>query len=739
MDKTKLSLLKKLAGLACLLLACLLAVLWGRRAVRDAADGQARYRIVNDEYSRVVELTDPINGVTQTLPLEAGETLYGVRLLFATYERVPHGTGHALLLDPAGDGVARADFDMTALLDNTFYGIVFEQPVTPAAAGDYTLLLRFDRATEEDRIGLYASEGAVAGMPLAMANGGALDATAAVQYMTDYTGSLPSTGFLAVGLLLTAAVVGAAALLWLGASPLRLGAFCLAAAGLGLAFCLVTPPLGGPDEYVHLAGSYAMASERLGQHTYDLEGRLLMRACDAPHMSDVTGPADAFVYKRVFSTLAERGCDGALTAAAEVRSPGKVAALLYLPQTAGVLLARVLGLGFTGLVLAGRLCNLAVYIALAAFALWRMPYGKNLLFVTMLLPGCLQLAASFSPDALVLGLAFAFTAHVLAMAAEERALRGWECAVLLALAAALGPAKAVYVLLVGLVLLIPARRFAKPLYGLGLKAGAFAAAALGWLVYNLEYIRYILRDVNEMTMLVLVLALAAAAVAARPLLRRWLALPRRTRLAVLCAGGAAALVLAVAALMALRIGGALTPEQLAAGIQPNGDSIYTWSVGYTLRHLPGMVKLLVATLCAKLPQLVQEVLGMRPGEPIVYGLELSWAITVALLGLVLVAACRPAERAPRLGLAHRWAMALILLGVSGLLVFACLTWTPVNYEILFGLQGRYFLPVLPLALLLWGENDWLRLGRDLTRPVCLAAAALPALALLQAMCLYAAH
>ena len=45
--------------------------------------------------------------------------------------------------------------------------------------------------------------------------------------------------------------------------------------------------------------------------------------------------------------------------------------------------------------------------------------------------------------------------------------------------------------------------------------------------------------------LVLVLALAAAAVAARPLLRRWLALPRRTRLAVLCAGGAAALVLAV--------------------------------------------------------------------------------------------------------------------------------------------------------------------------------------------------
>ena len=45
----------------------------------------------------------------------------------------------------------------------------------------------------------------------------------------------------------------------------------------------------------------------------------------------------------------------------------------------------------------------------------------------------------------------------------------------------------------------------------------------------------------------------------------------------------------------------------------------------------------------------------------------------------------------------------------------------------------------PLALLLWGENGWLRLGRDLSRPVRLGAVLLPALALMQAMYLYAAH
>ena len=35
-----------------------------------------------------------------------------------------------------------------------------------------------------------------------------------------------------------------------------------------------------------------------------------------------------------------------------------------------------------------------------------------------------------------------------------------------------------------------------------------------------------------------------------------------------------------------------------------------------------------------------------------------------------------------------------LLAVAG-----CLLWTPTHYDTLYGLQGRYFLPVLPLVLL----------------------------------------
>ena len=90
------------------------------------------------------------------------------------------------------------------------------------------------------------------------------------------------------------------------------------------------------------------------------------------------------------------------------------------------------------------------------------------------------------------------------------------------------------------------------------------------------------------------------------------------------------------------------------------------------------------------------------------------------------------------GKARGWCCAATV--VSCLLAVAgCLLWTPTHYETLYGLQGRYFLPVLPLALLLWGENRWLCLGRDLTRPLALAQAALCGLAALQTMALFAAR
>ena len=71
-------------------------------------------------------------------------------------------------------------------------------------------------------------------------------------------------------------------------------------------------------------------------------------------------------------------------------------------------------------------------------------------------------------------------------------------------------------------------------------------------------------------------------------------------------------------------------------------------------------------------------------------------------GAVLAAGlCGPAGAGARrwpYGKARGWCCAATV--VSCLLAVAgCLLWTPTHYETLYGLQGRYFLPVLPLLLL----------------------------------------
>jgi len=82
-----------------------------------------------------------------------------------------------------------------------------------------------------------------------------------------------------------------------------------------------------------------------------------------------------------------------------------------------------------------------------------------------------------------------------------------------------------------------------------------------------------------------------------------------------------------------------------------------------------------------------------------YTLDLAWG-WVAALYLLLAFAALPAQDAALLPTGRgRAACALAALLCCALAVGGCLLWTPIRYGTLYGLQGRYFLPVLPLLLL----------------------------------------
>lgn len=752
--------------LAGLLLAAVSALVlaWAGYDLAQRVDDQPVFRIVNDTYSQRVELPAD-GGLVQALPVRADQALYGVRLNLTTYEHAfATGQLHAELTDDSGAVLARGTLDCITLKDDTFAALIFEQPYTSESDRTLYLHLWYDGTVEGDAgcpIGLWASEGVTepmeetgltGTMPLTVYTDGTdLDATAAVQYVVDYSGSWSQRLSLVLGLLLFAAVVLGFVLLGRRAAFWAVVLVC--GALLGGAFSVVTPPLVGPDEYTHLSNSYQAASELLGQPLTNGEEdgwRLLVRSCDAPYFTAQSGDIGIFAYKEYLSHLGDRADSAVTDTPTDFTVGTSFNRTLYLGQTLGVALARLMGLGFHGMLLAGRLGNLLVYLVLAALAAALMPRRwKGLLACVALLPQTLQLAASFSADATVLGLVFCFTA--LCFSLRERPARRAELVLLAVLAFLIGPAKAIYLPVPALVLMVPAahldprRSPAAPtvrLAGRQLRPGtlikvlALVLAVLGWVNMNMGALIYATRDVDNVG---LTRAAVAVAIAAALLGLVYWKIHSSPRLKKVFFGVLAAGLCVAVPVMFWRLThmwGGLTPEQLVDSVQPNGDSIYTYSAGYICRNLPATIKLLLRSVSAEGAAWLQGLLGTALGEPIVYPIAVSWLLGVGLV-LVLLAAALPQQDAPALSGRLRAGSWIIVALVVGLTFFAALSWTPINYTTIFGVQGRYWLPVLPLVLILLGSTRTFSVRKNIARPAVMATLCLTSLVLLQGAGLYA--
>ena len=731
-----------LGGLA-LALILLLVFGWTGYKLYSNMENVNEYQIIHDGYTEKQALypTDPAAGLVQQLPDGTGETLYGLRLMFATNERVAHGGFLVELLEgEAQTVVASCTRDMTLLLDGAFIDVLFDAPVTLKPEEHYQMHVSLVPHTPDDVAGLVYGEGELAQPGLALYEAGEEPEqarTAAMQYITNHADSRFAIKLFApIALILFVTLMLGWWLIFVKRARFDV-LFVVFAMGLGLVWALVTPPLAAPDEYVHAAGAYDWASRLTGGAGVQ-EGLLTMRAGDAAHMLDHSGPIGPIAYKEEWDGLTNWGVSGALTESAKVRVPVSVQPVQYLGQTLGILLARLFGLGYYPMLLMGRIFNLLLFILLTALAIRFTPVGKQVFFTVGLLPACLSLAGSLSADPVVIGLAFLFAALCLKGRYGKGTFGTGLQVTLMVLAALLAPAKAIYVVVILLCLMIPDERMGGPKRSWLIKAGVMIAALVGWIAVNGSVLKFIFRsmDLGRMG-----LAIGALVVLAAVLLVCWHRWGNRP---VFRRSAAAALVLLVllavfAGIWVMQSSGIeLTPEEYAEGIRPNGDSIYTFSVGYVLSHLPQTLKLIVNTLIEQLPVYLQGLVGTLPGEPIVYGLQLSWTMTIALFLLLLAVSMRQVGQPHRLTCKVRMGMGAVTVLVAMLVIAACITWTPINWTVIFGIQGRYLLPVLPLALLWLGDCDSLAFQKNRKSGLCMTSGLLTGAAALEALLLFAA-
>ena len=741
---------KKFLRVLCSLLAAALAAWctvllcrWVGYDLQERLGNTPSYEIINDDYSQIIDI--PAEGLTQAMPLKAGQPFYGVRFKFSTHGQL-YKSGMTMVeaYNEAGEQILFAAGNFLNIWDDTFTEFTCNEAYIPDH--DETLTIRlYNESAWDGPLGVWASEGEVSGMPLSVTDGDTFNATMAMQRVSDFTGSWPAALAARLQKPLAAAVFIAVLLAMLHA-PLYLFVPAVGLA-LGVTFTYVTPALVAPDEYTHLAAAYELASTWSGQTAADEDGNLLLRECDAAHFGTKTGDIGVLAYKNeAIAETSEPGSPDVLTTHSEVKAGQGSGS--YLAQALGIRLARAQGKNFYTMLLYGRLANLILYLLLAALAVWLAPTSlRGLLACVALLPMPLQLAASLSPDAAVLGLVFSFTALCLRLRGEKAVW--WQKILLIVLGGLTAPGKAIYLPVILLCLLIPAENLTydeNPTVkflgeelpgGCCIHAATLVLAFCFWLAANLNAVAYAARDMNTT---VLVTAAAAAAVLLVLALAAYLKLHKRPKVFLWCKVAFAAVLVvgAVGGVYAVsHMGGGLDPDQLTM-TYPNGDSIWTFSFGYICRNIPATVKLLLRTLPEQGALWLQGLLGTTLGEPIVYRIDVSWLLGVGLLLAVLAAALPRQEEPALLGRRSKAGTAGICLCVVLAVLAAALNWTPINYQTLFGLQGRYLLPILPLALLLVKSSKKLVLRGDVSHAAALCTSTLTMLTLLQGFGLYAA-
>ncbi len=270
---------------------------------------------------------------------------------------------------------------------------------------------------------------------------------------------------------------------------LRADRFFLAAALVfGAAFVAATAPFHVPDEPAHFYRAFAIS-----------EGDLTAEA--RPGRTGAMLPASLGTLVDLFAgTIAhpERGIDPGIFAAARriELEPGSrsfldfpttavTTPLSYLPQAAAIAAGRLFGASPLALLYLARLANLLAATALIHAGLRQLPAYRWLGVAIALTPMASFLRSSVSADTLTFAIAFLFAAIVarLAFGAQET-IRRRDVALLCLIAAALCLTKAAYAPLVLAAAVIPVRRLPHGRRGAAIlayaltTAGAFALAAV---------------------------------------------------------------------------------------------------------------------------------------------------------------------------------------------------------------------------------------------------------------------
>lgn len=650
------------AVLAALVVLTIFAVFWVLQVRQNTTKG--RSEIINDSQDTI---TQPLNaetadgGVRQTFTYDG--PVYALGFVPSFAGDFPEGEIRLALYDGGGVLLAEAGGGTGATVSGSWALLHLQAPVQ-STDGRYTAVFW---ATTQDGIpyALYRSDAAPAGWSLAQ-DGRPVDGALCLLVMYEQIGSFLTRFYWVFAALCALAAAGFVLLFSCRRAPLAV-LYAAVAGGLCLLYLIILPPFSAPDEQFHINDVFTSSSVLMGQTQNGQPLQITVRRVGDQNTLVEDKNTTVFTYREIVSHLFETGASNEPHQLDEMRAGGYL--FLYAPAVITVTFCRLLGLGFVPALLIARFVTAAVYVALTSLAVHFVPFAKSVFIAVGLLPMSLHIAASFNRDNLLLALYMLFVALCLYYAYQKPALNLADILVLGVLAFIAGPGKVIYAPLLLVLLLIPAHKF-RPL---GRTLGPLVATFIKVIILLLAGRSFI--DNAWMVMQSFLGALKHST------------------------SGAAV--------------GAAAPALPAVPINP--DKI-RYNIGWLVTSPGRVVVLLLNTLVTQGTHYLSTLVG---GELGYFNLPLN-GIFVPLLYLLLAYAVIPYAGERRLPTRAKW----ISYGLSFVIVAAvfvvCLNWTPTYYTYLYGLQGRYFLPTVPLLLCaVHASIGGLRKTRDTARRVVL--------------------
>jgi len=193
--------------------------------------------------------------------------------------------------------------------------------------------------------------------------------------------------------------------------------FLIAFTCMGMLFMLLIPAKLGADEDAHLNTVYKIAERLEGWESTDPERSVVLQE-EVDNALGVDDTSHAY-YSAYYDYLRAGRTNEAL---AETGYWGNVEnpKITYFPAALGIVAGRHLGLSAPGIILMGRAFSFFVVLLLLFYAIRRIPFGKELLFTITMLPTMLQESATINADGIDIALAFALTAAVLSRLYGEK-------------------------------------------------------------------------------------------------------------------------------------------------------------------------------------------------------------------------------------------------------------------------------------------------------------------------------